>query len=299
MKRVLCTTLTLLLASTVFVACQKDGIFNPKQKISKVYQAYYGNPRLTEKWTWDDNLLNCIAYFRDDTTVQQKSYYFYEKKQLVKIDNTYDLSYILITYDKSFYKQIESYDKFDRKLRSYAFTYDKKKITKMEVTIYKNPSKAVMSAEEGDIMSVFIPKAILDETNKLMSVPSLLKSAENDLIVYTMQYDGDNISEWKIANQVGGKTKEIVFQYNSYDENKNPYYTSYPNMNENEPASPAFFKNNPLKITCTEYFDNAKISSYTYDYTYKYDAQKYPIEAIKNLTQDSYFISDTLYYEYQ
>ena len=298
MKRVLCTTLALLLVATVFVGCQKDGVFNPKQKISKVYQAYNGGRLLTEKWTWDDNLLNYIAYFRDDTTVLRKSYYFYEKKQLVRIENTNDLSYIIITYDKSNYKQMEFYNRFDRKLRSYAFTYDKKKIAKIEMTIYKNPSKSMMSVGD-DIMSAFIPKAILDETNKLMMNSSLLKSTEDDIIIYTMQYDGDNLSEWKISSRSEERLKETVLQYNSYDENKNPYYTSYPNINEDNPTFPAFYKNNPLKITSTIYIDNVKTISYTYDFTYKYDAKKFPTEAIMKLTQDSYSNSDTLYYEYQ
>jgi hypothetical protein len=46
----------------IFTACDKEGVYNPKQKISKIYaQSYYGLEKikppkeLAETWTWDKN----------------------------------------------------------------------------------------------------------------------------------------------------------------------------------------------------------------------------------------------------
>ena len=295
MKRVLCTTLALLLASTVFVCCQKDGVFNPKQKIDKIYQAYDGGKILSEEWTWDGNLLNYIAYFKNDTTVLRKSYYFYDKKQLVKIHNTADLSYVIISYNKSYYDRIGFYNKFDRKVRSYAFTYDKKKVSKIVLTVYKNPAKSEIRMEN-DMMAAFIPKAVLDVTNKQLMHTAFSKADEDDIYTYAIQYDGDNVSEWKISYKSGDKLTETILKYGSYDENMNPYYTSFPNL-ENVPL--AFYKNNPQKITCTQYTNSVEDGAYTYDYTYKYDAKKYPTEVISKQTAGSYSNSDTAYYTYK
>lgn len=295
MKKSLYTALALLLVSAVFVNCQKDGVFNPKKKINKIYKSHEGGKYLIEEWTWEGNLLGKIAYC-NDTNVLRKAYYFYDKKQLVRVENTNDLSYVLISYNKSQYDKMDFYTKYDRKVRSYTFTYDKKKISKIDVTVYKNPAKSAMSIED-DIMSAFIPKIILEETNKLMMGSPLWKSDGDDVFVYTLKYDGDNVVEWKISDANETKLKETVFQYSSYDKNMNPYYMSNPTDGTN-PVSFTFCKNNPLQMTRTQYVANEKIASFTFDYIYKYDDKKYPTEVIEKQIGESYTNSDTTYYEY-
>lgn len=303
MKKLLSVTLVLVM-SVAFTSCQKNGVFNPKNKISKVFQQpENGSKALIEEWTWwnDGNTLTSVAYFINDTTVQKKAYYYYEKKQLVRIENTLDLSYVKITYNgDSQYDKIETYDKFDRKLRSYAYTYDGKKVSKIELTAYKNPSKS-MEIDDVCFLSVFIPKEILEETNAQLMNPSPLKADGDIFISYALKFDGDNMSEWKaINNNDPNKLMEMTYSYESYDKNLNPYYASYPNVDDMNAPAFCFYKNNPEKVTRSMVMNGGVPEIITFDYTYKYNDKKFPTEAICTQMKDGIKQAlITTYYEYK
>jgi len=295
MRRLLSVALVLLV-SVAFTGCQKDGVFNPKNKISKVYKAEKGNKVLWEKWTWDGNSLNNIAYFVNDTTMLQKAYYLYEKKRLARVENTIDLSYVLITYSGSQYEKVEFFNKYDGKLRTYVYTYDGKKVSKIVLTVYKYPLKSMDAGDDG-FLSAFIPREILEETNRQILNSAPLKDNEDKVYTYELKFDGDNLSEWKITdNNDPNKPVEATFQYEKYDKNNNPHYASYSNIYGVNIAEPCFYKNNPERVTCTK-IDNTT-TTITYDYYYKYNDKKFPTEAIQKLTQETATFSDTLYYEY-
>lgn len=299
MKRLLCVTLALSVAGAAFIGCQKDGVFNPKNKISKIYRTEKGSKVLSEVWTWDGKTLNNVACYLNDSTMEYKWYYFYEKKQVVRIENTLGLSYITITYSGSNYDKVEFYDKFDKKLRSYAYTYDGKKVSKIDFTSYKNPSKS-MDVMDYRFLSAFIPMAILEETDKQIKNSPPSKSDGDVVYNYTLKYDGDNLSEWKIVdNNDPNKQLEMTYQYEQYDKNVNPYYASFPNIDGMNIATPCFYKNNPTKVTLTQAMNGKAAPTTTYDYSYQYNGKKFPTESIKKATVEGTVIrSDTNYYEY-
>jgi len=299
MKRVLCTVLVVALGATVFVNCKKDGVYNPKKKISKIYVAHLGVKKLDYGWTWEDNLLKKVERFGMDTVVTSKAYYFYDKKQLVRIEYTNDdLRYVEITYNGSSYDRVDFYTKKGAKTSSYVFSYDKKKVSKIEHTKYATPIPASKSMEN-ELLSVFIPKIILEEMDRQIEQNPLLKSADNKDVVYvhTMKYKGDNLDEWEILSSSNSRTS--IFKYESYDDKINPMYGSNPIMADGE-ASSVFHKNNPTKITY-ESMDSNKVSLATsaITYSYLYD-KKYPTEIIKTSTPSvGNPFSDTTYYEYK
>ena len=304
MKRLVSIALVLLLTGAAFTGCQKDGVYNPKNKISKVYKSVNGFKTLEEQWTWDGNILHNVAYFKDDTTMSYKWYYLYEKKQLVKVENTSNLSYIAITYSGSQYDKVEFFDKFGRKSRTFAYTYDGKKVSKIDATIYKNPQKA-MVAEDYDVLSAFIPMEILEETDKQIAKSAPLKSDEDNIINYALTYnDKGNLSEWKITNNNDiKKLQVVVYKYEAYDENKNPFYASYPRVDDGGIgfAPPCFSKNNPTKVSCKVTINSEQSGDVvSYDYSYQYNGKKFPTQVIRkisySLVPDTF--SDTTYYEY-
>ncbi|MCL2132260.1 MAG: hypothetical protein FWH36_07410 [Lentimicrobiaceae bacterium] len=304
MKRVLCVALALAMGSAAFTGCQKDGVYNPKKKISKIQKADNGNKVLVQEWTWNGNLLHNIAYYLNDSVMQGKEYFLYEKKQLVRIDNT-NLSYYVISYNGSQYEKIELFDRMGKKTRTYVYGYDGKKVSKIDLTVYKNPSKSAMDiAGENSLMSFFLPMSILEETDRQIARFASLKSADDDVYSFTLKYDGDNVSEWKMGDYNNEeKPLEVVFKYESYDKNVNPLYASRFEANEKDImpfAPPCFYKNNPTKASSTRY-DNGKELTINYDYTYKYVDKKYPAEIVRKQSQESMpeSISDTTYYEYK
>jgi len=300
MKKLLYTALSLLLATAVFVNCQKDGVFNPKQKISKIHRAHSGGKRLIEEWTWEGNQLSRISYFKNDTTVRDKVYYFYEKKQLVKMENTLDFSYIVITYNGSLYDKIDYYTCFDRKAQTFTFTHDKKKVSKIVHTTYANPQKSMESIADNVLLASFIPQIVLEEMDKKIQKSTSQKANEDVIVTHTLTYDKDNLKEWKISYNVGDKLIESVFAFESYDESKNPYYYSNPLGTDDDNFFIALYKNNPVKIIENRYINNVVGNEpITYDYFYRCNDKKFPTEIIKKSTYMTYSNSDTLYYEYK
>jgi hypothetical protein len=294
MKKLLCTALVLSLGTAVFVNCQKDGVYNPKQKISKIRQAYNGEKRLIEAWTWEGNLLSRTVEYSNDTTVKGKVYYFYEKKQLVRMEYT-GFSYCIITYSGSQYDKIDFYTRFDRKTDTYVFTYDKKKVSKIMITTYADPQKLIGSMGNNDLKAVFIPKMILEQTDKMVAKSTIRKANEDVVITHTITYDKDNPKEWRISQTVNEKLGELVYTYDSYDENNNPYYAS----NLVYGVGNSFQKNNPTKVTCIAYLDGVSGVPSITDYTYQYDTKKYPTEMIEMRKEGTAVFPDTLYYEYK
>jgi len=303
MKKVLYTALALLLVSAVFVNCQKDGIFNPKQKISKVSQPLDGITLRLEEWTWEGDLLSRISYFHRDTIVKNKVYYFYEKKQLVRMEYA-DFSYCTIKYDGSQYSEINFFTQFERNTSTLKFTYEKKKVSQIVETRYANPQKSMGDAEN-KLMSAFFPKIVLEAMDKHMSKTALQKANEDVVLTHKLTYDdkGDNLKEWRISqtliSKVGEsmltKLRETVLTYDSYDDKVNPYYASSPAGE----GYAAFYKNNPTKVTFNMYEDNLPIAGSTdiFNYTYQYDDKKYPTEVIGRHLEGA--AADTTYYEYK
>jgi len=298
MRKILYTTLSLLLVSAVFTNCKKEGVFNPKNKISKVYVSFNGEKRLDQEWTWDENLLTKMWCHPDAITV-----YSYTKKQLSKMEMStiYGATYAEVTYNGKFYDKIDIYDSASKeKKKTVAFTYDKKKVSKIVETIYANANAQSMGSVGNEFVAAFIPSMILEETQKMLNTVTMQKANEDKVITHEMTYEKDNLKEWKISYTQGKNNIERVYVYNSYDENKSPFYASNPLLIDNGTngdAETPFYKNNPTQITATYAVNGNKDNPVTYDYKYQYNDKKFPIEVIKKISPLN--IMDTTYYEYK
>ena len=78
----------------LFSSCHKEGVFNPKKKISKIYTSssytFNGNTTtfdktLSEEWTWNKN--NTLAKIDAHGSLSETTEtYTYDKKRVTRID---------------------------------------------------------------------------------------------------------------------------------------------------------------------------------------------------------------------
>ena len=158
MKKLAFCAAVLAILCLMSACSEKEGVYSPKKKIAKVYQAstnIYGfheevsgewfydtnsSPKtLAEDWTWDGNKLSKITFYETGSVVSKGEVsdmftFTYDGKQVTRIEG-YD-QYMTISYDGSKLKQVQIFDKEDNDLDgTLEFVHDGKKITKINVTI--------------------------------------------------------------------------------------------------------------------------------------------------------------------
>jgi hypothetical protein len=130
-------------------SCEKDGVYQPVKKISKIYiQENKNDKQLYAEWTWKGNKLEQIAYPLNRDT----AHFSYEKGVISKITYTgISPRYLSFQYDKNFFSKMNLYNE-NTLLVSYQFFYDKKKISKIIVMEYA-PDKSGMQ-HLGDLFTL-------------------------------------------------------------------------------------------------------------------------------------------------
>ena len=102
MKKIISLSLCVILALAIslsFTSCNKEGVYNPKKKITAIYYQYPGTAKmLQEQWTWDGNLLSKIQYYYGGT-YSHSNIYKYDGKRLIEVNVDGDI--IKFTYDGS------------------------------------------------------------------------------------------------------------------------------------------------------------------------------------------------------
>jgi ABC-type uncharacterized transport system substrate-binding protein len=131
-------------ALLLFTACNKDGVYNPKQKVATVITQSTQNVTIagqspietvnnphTATWTWDKKLLKSINYEGEDLSFT----FEYDGKQISQIkmlvyDNPYYYKY---TYKDKKIDRVDLY-KENALIETIAYTYDGKKISTITVS---------------------------------------------------------------------------------------------------------------------------------------------------------------------
>ena len=56
-----------MVLSLFFLGCHKDGVYNPKEKIKRIYTQEQGKTKeLKQEWTWEKELLTKVEYFKNN-----------------------------------------------------------------------------------------------------------------------------------------------------------------------------------------------------------------------------------------
>lgn len=308
---------TIMMAALVAVvcflgACKKEGVYNPSEKLSKIYKASTNKAEyldgstwreaynestpktLEESWTWDGKKLMSVSSHNSDGTVDPDEVitFTYDGKRLTKINSGSGAgNYAEIIYDGSVIDKIQAYTN-SVLTTTVTFTYDGKKVSQITYTYAgeMEPFKAPQSFALLDfINNTFTPSNNENLTDMIRKDVS--KGANSMTTTYT--WDGKNISKESYSN--GNFTATVDY---TYDNKTNPfkgYVIDY--LGETVLAAS---KNNVIKAVST-YTSEGRSESETTEYTYEYDG-KWPVSRTHTYSssEDNYRSSSTniTYYEY-
>ena len=310
----------------LFAACKKDGVYNPKEKISKIYESsehysafywysgedlYYDtniHPKtITEQWTWDGKKLASIEYLdgdeKDDSFI---CVFQYDGNRVDKVVNKSNPNnFLQFVYDGKKLQRMEVY--YNGVKSSYVgFTYDGNKLSSIRYPVgdKKSNAKQMKMLERFVMRSVFSDAKVADRVLAAAdkAVARRAKSLDEDCYAdISVEWDGKNISKMTIPFSDGDKT-EYAFVY---DDKNNPMKGLYANifLQGSELALFQFGnKNNITQISWT-YYENGKSETGTENFLYTYDG-KWPVTRTEsyNYTYDDGSWrrgTDVEYYEYQ
>ena len=219
MKRIiLLSAITTLLFC---VACKKDGVYNPKKKISKITHTEKMFS-IEENWTWDKNLLTQIQTNYSPSGVSHATKFSYNSKgQLTRVDSeSFDGTYTLFEYDgDKLDKVLEYWD--NKESYEYKFKYDGKKL--LEIVVTEFPQDAAMAAMDRQsplayICSPDMAQTIAENWDCMVNTQMQHKAATLFCTI-SFEWTGKNISKMTCDYQENGK---FVYTY-TYDDKINPF----------------------------------------------------------------------------
>ena len=290
MKKI--TILTFACVALLFSACKKEGVFNPKQKISKIYtSATYSidgsttttDRSLSEAWTWNkNNTLAKIDNYQGNTIAGTDTYTYDNKKRVVRIDGTENYYGFTSTYHIDFkyngkeLSEAAYYDGNDLAV-TLKYTHQNGKISKIEATTTED----MMNMEDYlKALHSLLPQqfyASLENSYKKNPSKNNAKGDYDHTTTWVATWDKDNISKIVITEQFGIYGQETITSEYKYDNYNNPYYGFTPGESGEMTGASCYSKNN-ITQTTTQYQYNdlegsengTEIINYTYTYKGKY-----------------------------
>ena len=270
MKKTL-TILAIACVAFVFTGCQKDGVYNPSKKISKIYYtSTSGNKSLDQIWTWNEKLLDKIDFYYDGT-VEETYRFNYDKNRLTRMDryaygNVHSIEY---KYDGSHLSEANVF--YSGSLNyTYKFSYKSGKLESMTCT---STSKGVKEETKiHPLYFVFGPEIsqCIEKSEKALAKKYNGKSI--DVETYKFTWKNGEVSQCVISYQGDGYS-EITYKY-TYDKKKNPFSGALINLYPEDNIG-SLCKHNITKIDLTIMSDGESYNQVVnIDYSYK---DNYPI----------------------
>jgi len=285
------TVFACLAATTMMTSCQKDGVYNPNKKISKVFYQYSGSGKyLAQTWTWDKNNLSRITYNGGDFVR-----FDYDGKRVSKITDNEGWGTTRFTYSGS---KLDKIDYSSEEVNIvYKPVYKGSKMEKVTITLtYLDwdpwdyaPQKAIV---ENLTWQIFMPEQMMEKNEaKLKSSQQSRKSGNTETFNITYTWKGDNITKMVFeGTDEDGKLYTDTYEYKEYDKSKNPLY----GLLYGGEIIVLESKNNPKKMTNTEsggYYSET-------EYSYRCNG-KFPEEITRTMTVGKNTYTLTTYYEYE
>lgn len=265
--------LLVIMLMTVFAACKKEDVYNPKKKIQKIdyILEYPDNEEVepyyqTENWTWQDDKL--VRIQNEFSTVDLT----YDGDLLSKVvTEGYTLNF---NYEKSLLSSVKAVDS-DLSFELIVKERKKNKITKMtmitDIELFKKSSSESLPIFDyfGFIFRFLLPEqtpAILMQ--ECMKHQDMIAEAKSEMSInLDFVYDKNNVSEIKMALSFAGFPISLTALF-TYDNKNNPYYHSLYHLvgTTIAPMAP-LSENNVISYYVTSVPDE----KYTYTYTYTGD----------------------------
>ena len=296
---VLLTALLIMLTS----ACQKDGVYKPEKKLSKIHlETDYWQRDMT--WDWDGNLLKSIKVNYSD--VYSDVFEFEYQGQRVKTIICSDISgykpakYYHFHYSGRHLSCIEGVqdtnneDFPQRPCAKYTFTHnDRDQITEIQVERYGEKRSADDPLTE--ILPMILPGFSLADAERIYQAQNETTSPkEFDKIVITLTYEGDNVKEYRVEE----KSDTFVYQF-QYTDYPNPMYRFFSGNYTDlfMPFTFSYSRNLPSSTDIQYYLEWAGVLNYHNEHHYQIDEDGYITES-QHIRNDSNGIVVTCRYEY-
>lgn len=298
MKKVLLiAAAAMLLLSMTSCNKHKDGVFNPKQKISAIYYAFRDqsswynsdthtwedyDPSITpmhksEEWTWDGKQLQQIRHYDSDGAILGTETFTYDGKKLVRAEFKHDdgsRHYTTYEYDGKELASAKFYGDDGLLYTSCEFTYTDKKITDIKMTEY-DYDKSVSDIAKRQLLSLrgILPmgqvgeKVIADCEARLKT-----KAASTYITRISLTWTENNITRitYKWSD---GDTDTCDY---TYDNKKNPYYGFL--ASDDEGVLNPFYSSENNVLT-----DDPSDPPYVYEY----DKNDYPTSRVYTSSSNS------------
>ena len=304
--------ITLLIAvlalGVFFVSCNKEGKYNPKNKIDRIYQSssykyevnHEGNweteedgstpKHVREIWNWDGNVLKSISYYNSDGSMEYTEDYGYDGKRLVSISRLDREQHWELNYEKGKLSTMDLYDGTNKAI-SYEFIRDNGNISEIKISVVGGEKSAVTRAPM-NALRFFIPAA---NTESMMMAMAKINERHTTKNAFTysikLEWDGKNIS--KTTYELGAYKEAYEF---TYDEKLNPFYGMFDI--EQYDAQGMLSKNNVTRYVSRDSDNDIDERNYTYTYSGKVPSSRSYVNAYNTeYSRSTYTYSD--YYEYK
>lgn len=307
---------TIVMACLLVVSCNKEGVFNPKNKIDRIYYSYSTKYEVDEQghwetinisnmpkyvseiWHWEGNILKSISHYAYDGELRYTENFEYDGKRLISISSWDGEDRTIINYEKGGISSIDCYS-YNERYASYEFSHDKGKISSIRTTFF-SLEKTAVSPFSVNALRFFIPAINPDNIIKAMAKKSGKKDSKGIIETSTMKFEwsGKNVS--KITFTYSDDEIPYTYEY-IYDEKLNPFYGLF-NIGEDDWNLLSLSKNN---VTREFYREDDYYVEYNYTYTYNgkvptskshTDIHTYT-NTYNDYCRDTY--TDTYYYEYK
>ncbi|MCQ2272447.1 MAG: hypothetical protein MJZ72_06650 [Bacteroidales bacterium] len=294
MKKIL-TIFAIACVALVFAGCQKDGVYNPSKKISKIYYtSTSGVKSLKQIWTWNGKLLDKIDYYNDGT-VSYTNNFTYDGKRLTRMDCYKYNEYIEYKYDGSHLSEANVF--YAGSLEYiFKFTYKSGKLESMTRTSTGKGTRTEMKIDP--LTFVFGPEISqsIERAQKILAAKNNGKSTYIETLKFT--WENGEISQCVTSFQGEGYYEEVTAKI-TYDKKKNPFSGALINFDfEDNMGDGSYSKHNIAKMDCTE-MEDGEVENWTVTYNYSYDKSNYPISKRETETSGGYTYTGGLYeYEY-
>lgn len=283
----------------IAASCEKEGVYNPKQKISKVYWSQKINwqngdyedieKHLSEVWNWEGNQLRSIQYYDEDGDwYGTEEYYYYANDRIYSInwqepgELISNLEY-KFEYDGKKLSVINYY--YDNDLIvQYEVSHQNGKISQIKYTYMDYNKKAI--AMSPTFFRIFLPEMDAKTAKKLANK---LNERKSETSIIRFKWSGKNISQ-----VIWGEEADAPFNEFTYDKKINPFKKFFDTDAVDELDFPVLNSQNNVVKCSTNY--GSDVEELEYIYTYDGD---YPIA--KSYTERNSSVTTTYneYYEYQ
>lgn len=284
-----------------FSSCKKEGVYKPKEKISRIYEHYSdGEKELREVWTWDEKKLQRIDHYSDGGDLSWSEEFTYNKKgQVERVDCYEDSEYTEYTYDGRKLSKATYYYRGSIETE-HIYKHDGENITEIEITYFDNKKRNSHLRDEG-----YNPLRMLLQGNNYQTLKNAIERIHTsiDIVTVKLEWEKKNVSKIEIIEGSYRFTADF-----KYDDKLNPFKNLFGLYVDGDVDEGYLLsKNNVIE---KHYTETSHGETYTgkREYSYSYDGKFPTVQRYTYSYQDYdwyedeyYTVTRTIstYYEYE